>query len=241
VARSARVTFVAGVLAVLGALGVFTGCDGKVIRLGAGACLHAQLPANQVLWIGDSWQLVPAGAEAHADVLALARAAGAVGPADDYTIAAAPAAPMVSPTTKVSPAPVPTQYATQEATATKVKVLIMDGGTWDTITDDTPATVNSVDESFRTLLSTVAADGTVTDVIYFLMPNDIPGVTELRPLLEQDCTASTVPCHFLDLQQLWTNPTNYNTSTTPPVPTAEGAMVIASAIWDIMQASCIGQ
>jgi hypothetical protein len=39
-----------------------------------------------------------------------------------------------------------------------------------TITDDSSATVNSVDEDFHTLLSIVAGDGTVTDVITCLTP-----------------------------------------------------------------------
>lgn len=174
-------------------------------------------------------------------MLNLARAAGAIGPSDSYTIAAVPAAPMIPPTTNGGPAPVPTQYTAQEATATKVRVLIIDGGTWDTFIDDSSTTISGVDQSFRDLLSTVARDGTVTDIIYFLMPNIIPGVTELRPLLDQDCTASAVPCHFIDLQQLWTDPADYNTSTSPPVPTADGAKVIANAIWGVMQADCIAQ
>jgi hypothetical protein len=247
---------VALVVGALAALPTVAGCDGKVIRLGAGStsldggsCPHAQVPASQVLWIGDSWQLLPTGAEAHTDVRNLARAAGAIGPNDDYTIAATAAAPMIPPATKGGPTPVPTQYTAQEATATKVKVLIVDGGTWDTITNNNSATVNAVSDNFTQLLSTVASDGTVTAVIYFLMPElsnvsgvvSIPGVAELRPLLEQDCAASTVPCHFIDLQQLWTDPTAYTTSGNPPVPTAAGATVIADAIWSTMQTYCIAQ
>src|SRR5262249_55295285 len=190
------------------------------------ACSHAQVPANQVLWIGDSWQLVPAGAEAHTDVLAMARTAGAAGPGDNYTVAAAPATTM---------AQIAGQYGSQEATATKVKVLIMDGGTWDTITNNSSTTVNDVATTFNDLLSTVATDGTVTDVIYFLMPDLIPGVAALRPLLVQACADSPVRCHFLDLQTFWTNPSDYTTSTNPPVPTADGALVIAQQIWTIMQ------
>ncbi len=245
--RSGRVGLILGALAALPTAG---GCGGEVIRLGTGgsaghdgaACLHAQVPASQVLWIGDSWQLLPAGAEPHTDVRNLARIAGAIGPNDDYTIAAVAAAPMIPPATKGGPAPVPTQYTTQEAIA-PVKVLIMDGGTWDTITNSSSTTVTGVANTFTQLLATVASDGTVTDVIYFLMPelSNIPDVAQLRPLLVQACEASTVPCHFIDLQQLWTDPTSYNTSGNPPVPTADGASVIANAIWRTMQTSCIAQ
>jgi hypothetical protein len=177
-------------------------------------------------------------------VRVLARTAGAIGPSDDYTIDAVAAAPMIVPSTNGGPAPIPTQYTSQEASATKVKVLIMDGGTWDTITNNSSTTVTGVAASFQQLLSTVASDGTVTDVIYYLMPElsgNIPGVAALRPLLEQLCTQSAVPCHFLDLQPLWTDPSAYNTAGSPPVPTSSGATVIADAIWSIMQTNCIAQ
>lgn len=234
-ARSAPVACIAGALA---ALTGAAGCDGQTIRLGA--CPHAEVPASQVVWIGDSWVLVPNG-EPHTDVRDLARAAGAIGPGDDYTIDAVAAAPIIVPSTTGGPAPIPTQYVSQEASATKVKVLIMDGGTWDTITNNSSATVTDVADSFQQLLSTVASDGTVTDVIYYLMPDGIPGVAALRPLLEQLCTQSAVPCHFLDLQELWTDPSAYNTAGSPPVPTNSGATIIADAIWSIMRTSCIAQ
>jgi hypothetical protein len=231
VARSAAVACVVGALT---ALVTFAGCDGNVIRLGNGPCLHAQVPSAEVLWVGDSWQLVPTGAEPHTEVRNLARVAGAIGPSDDYTIKAAAAATMAT---------IAAQYTTEETSATKVKVLIMDGGTWDTITSNTSATVTSVADTFTQLLSTVATDGTVIAVIYFLTPelSGIPGVPELRPLLEQSCASSAVPCYFLDLQRFWTDPSAYNTATNPPVPTQAGASVIGDQIWAIMQANCIAQ
>jgi hypothetical protein len=242
-ARSAPVACIVGVLA---ALAGAAGCDGQMIRLGT--CPHAGVPAGQVVWIGDSWVLVPNG-EPHTGVRDLARAAGAIGPSDEYTIDAVAAAPMVVPSTNGGPAPIPSQYSQQEASATKVKVLIMDGGTWDTITNNSSATVTDVRDSFEQLLSKVASDGTVTDVIYYLMPElsnipgvaAIPGVATFRPLLEQVCTQSAVACHFLDLQQIWTDPSAYNTPGSPPVPTDSGATVIADAIWAIMQTNCIAQ
>src|SRR4051812_36714681 len=111
------------------ALAAASGCEDKLIHLGdgradsGGACPHAQLNAAEVLWIGDSWVLVP-GSQ-HTGVRDSARAAGAIGPGDDYTIGAAPATKMDA---------IAGQYVSQEAGASKVKVLIMDGGTWDTIT-----------------------------------------------------------------------------------------------------------
>ena len=71
--------------------------------------------------------------------------------------------------------------------------------------------------------------------------SNIPDVAQLRPLLAQACKASSVPCHFIDLQQLWTDPTAYTTAGSPPGPTAAGSSVIADAIWSTMETYCIAQ
>jgi hypothetical protein len=238
--RSAQAACVAGALAAVAALSISPGCDGELIHLGngqttfdGGVCAHAQVPASQVLWIGDSWVIVPGNQ--HTGVRDLARSAGAIGPNDDYTIAAAAAATM---------ADVAAQYTAQEAGATKVKVLIMDGGTWDTIqSNGSAASVSSVVATFTQLLATVASDGTVTDVIYFLVPeaSGVAGVADLRSPLSLACTQSAVPCHFLDLQQPWNGHPEYDTGGAIPVPTAAGGTVIADAIWGLMQAACIAQ
>jgi hypothetical protein len=234
--RLAAVACVAGALA---GIAGSSGCSGDLIRLGngpagsdAGGCPHAQVSASQVLWIGDSWVLVPGNQ--HTEVRDLARASDAIGPNDDYTIGAVAATTM---------AQIAGQYASQEATATKVKVLIMDGGTWDTITaNGSTASVNSSAAGFSQLLATVAADGTVTHIIYYLMPElpTIPGVAALRPPLEQSCAQSAVPCHFLDLQPLWAGHPEY-TGADGLVPSSAGGTVLADAIWAIMQTNCIGQ
>ena len=236
-ARLAPVARIAGVLA---ALATSSGCDGGVIKLGNGqvlvvdgaACPHAQVNASQVLWIGDSWVLVP-GSQ-HTGVRDLARAAGAIGPSDDYTIGAVAAATM---------AQIADQYASQESSATKVKVLIMDGGTWDTLTaNGSSASVTSAASTFTELLATVAGDATADQIIYYLMPElpSIPGVAALRPLQQQACAQSTVPCFFLDLQPLWAGHPEY-TATDGILPTDAGANVISDAIWAIMQTNCIAQ
>jgi hypothetical protein len=97
--------------------------------------------------------------------------------------------------------------------------------------------------AFGQFLTQVAADGTVEHIIYFLVPElpNIPGVAALRPLLQQACGASMVPCHFIDLQPLWSGHPEYTTTGPIPVPTEEGAIVIADAIWSVMQQSCIAQ
>jgi hypothetical protein len=220
---------------------VLGACDGKAIHLGdgrdGGACPHALVAANEVLWIGDSWVLIPGNQ--HTRVRDLARTAGAIGPNDDYVIGAVPATTM---------ADIANQYAAQEAGATKVKVLIMDGGTWDTITasnsgGSVPNAVSGAVSAFGNLLTQVASDGTVGHIIYFLMPelSNIPGVAMLRPLLQPACEKSGVPCHFLDLQPVWSGHTDYTAPGTVPVPTDAGGVAIADAIWAIMQDNCIAQ
>ena len=132
------------------------------------------------------------------------------------------------------------QYTAQESGATKVKVLIMDGGTWDTIVaNGSSASVSSVANTFSQFLATVASDGTVDQIIYYLVPelSGVPGVADLRPLLTQACTESPVPCYFLDLQSVWAGHPEYTAGTSPPVPTEAGGTAIGDAIWAIMQAN----
>ena len=123
-ARSSRVGRIVWFMAAHAALAA---CNGKTIHLGngrtdGGPCVHARVNATEVLWIGDSWILVP-GSQ-HTRVRDSARAVGAIGPNDDYVIGAAAASTIAA---------IADQYAAQEAGAIKVKVLIMDGGTWDTL------------------------------------------------------------------------------------------------------------
>jgi len=222
-----------GALVFLAVATTLAACGGKAIHLG-GACPHAQVSANEVLFIGDSWVLVT-GSQ-HTRVRDLARDAGVIGPTDDYVIGAAPAATIAT---------IANQYATQEAGATKVKVVIMDGGTWDTlIANGSDASVAAVDATFQQFLAQVAADGTVQHIIYFLTPEmpGIAGVAALRPLLQADCAGSSMPCHFVDLTPLWSGHPEYTMNDTGvPVPTDAGAMAIADAIWAVMQQSCIAQ
>jgi hypothetical protein len=203
---------------------------------GSGACSPEPVRAGEVLWIGDTWIQIP-GTQ-HTRVRDLARAAGALGPNEDYVNRAAPATNMAA---------VAKQYETQESGATKVKVLLMDGGTWDPIAARMmnapiePAIDNAIDE-FQQLLARTASDGTVTHIVYFLVPElpTVPGVAAMRPRLQQACSDSPVPCHFLDLQPLWLGHPEYTAADGIQASEA-GARVIADSIWTIMQANCIAQ
>jgi hypothetical protein len=184
--------------------------------------------ANEVLWIGDSWiQGTP-----QTVVSALAGA--------EYPSLATAGATMAA---------VAKQYDTRENGATKVKVLLMDGGTIDPLlakmagASVTQAITTSLD-NFRDFITKVATDGTVEHIVYVLVPPlpAIPGVDTMRGDLSKMCTASAVPCHFLDLQPLWMDPMDPTlTAANGILPTEKGGTVIGNAIWDVMQKQCIAQ
>jgi hypothetical protein len=203
---------------------------------GSRDCSPEPVLAGEVLWMGDTWILIP-GTQ-HTRVRDLARSSGALGPSEDYVNAAAPSVDMAA---------ITQQYRTREASPTKVKVVLMDGGTWDPIAAQAkgepiaPAIDNAI-ANFQGFLSEVARDGTVEHIVYFLVPelSAVPGVATMRPRLQQACADSTVPCHFLDLQPLWLGHPEYTAA--DGIQSSEaGARVIADSIWAIMQDNCIAQ
>jgi hypothetical protein len=229
---------VGGIACFLVALAATGGCHDELIHLGNGrqpadgGCPHAQVSASEVLWIGDSWVLMPGSQRTR--VRDLARLANAIGPSEDYVNAAAPATTMSA---------IANQYNAREAGATKVKVLLMDGGTWDTIQGNgSDASVTTAWSAFTQFLAKVASDGTVADIVYFLPPelSGIPGVAALRPRVQQACTDSTVPCQFLDLQLVWAGHPEY-TAPGDVFASDAGAQALADAMWGIMQANCVAQ
>jgi hypothetical protein len=210
---------------------LLAGCASESVRLGdAEACVSGSTEANEVLWIGDSWVEFPGTQLSR--LRELAQLAGAIGPNESYASRAVAAATM---------ADIVAQYEAQQASGQPVKVLLMNGGTWDTIAaqgDD--ASVASVMATFEQFLSKVASDGSVEHIVYFLQPElpTIPGVAKLRPLLRDACEGSAVPCHFLDLDPIWQP--EYTGAGAIQASEA-GGMAIAEAIWDIMQEHCIAQ
>jgi len=201
-------------------------------------CVHAAVSADEVLWIGDSWIQRP-GTQ-HVRVRDLAREAGAIGPEENYVNLAADASSMAT---------VAKQYDTRESGSTKVKVLLMDGGTWDPIVAQmsggpsaVPAAIDKSISTFQQFLLKVASDGTVEHIVYFLVPElpTVPGVATMRPRLQQACAESSVPCHFIDLQPYWAGHPEYTAS--DGIQSSEaGAIVIADLIWATMQDNCIAQ
>ena len=199
---------------------------------GAAGCERGGVAANEVVWIGDSWIDIPGNQKTR--VNELARAAGALGQNEAYVDLAVSGSPIAT---------IVNQYNTRQAGNTKVKVLLMDGGGIDTIQGGgSEASVSNVENAFEQHLAKVAADGTVEHIVYYLYPElpTIAGVAALRPRMKAACEASTVPCHFLDLQPLWEGHPEYTGGDSIHASQAGGA-VIAEAVWKIMQDHCIAQ
>jgi hypothetical protein len=199
---------------------------------GAAACATGQVSASEVLWIGDSWVEIPGTQRTR--VRDLAREAGAIGPNEDYVDRGVNGAVMTA---------IANQYTTQES-LTKVKVLIMDGGGFDLILGNgSSATIASVVAAFQQHLATVASDGTVQQIIYFLVPSELPAtpsVATLGPKLQLLCVQSKVPCYFLDLGPIWMGHPEY-TASDGVLASDAGAVALADAIWAMMQQNCIAQ
>ena len=194
---------------------------------------HAAVAANEVLWIGDSW----ISESLATSVATKAQGIGAIGPIDQYAVSATAGAPIAA---------IADKY--RKKAAPRPKVLIMDGGTVDTIMKGaSDSVVQGVANTFTQFLDEVATDGTVQHVVYFLQPAlpMIVGVAELRPLLQTACDQSAVPCHFIDLQGPWMQPGGMEhpeyTNSTGILPTSQGVKILSDLIWMTMQNSCIAQ
>jgi hypothetical protein len=196
------------------------------------ACNPAGVAPDEVVWIGDSWFTIPGTQRTRVEELA--RQAGTLGAGESYENRAEAASNLAA---------IVEQYEASKE-GDPPRVLIMDGGTWDTIVAaGSPSTVARVIVDFNAFLERVATDGTVQHLIYMLMPElpQIPGVAALRPGLMEACDNSRVPCHFLDLQPLWADHPEYTSMPDGIQASAEGATVIADQIWAIMRRECIAQ
>jgi len=150
----------------------------------------------------------------------------------------------------VSGSPIATiikQYTDYQGGATKVKVLLMDGGGIDVMQQGkSMASVNGVVDAVKAHFAKVKADGTVQQIIYYTypqLPASGPGQDVgpmLQPGLEAACEASPVPCHYLYLEPLFAGHPEYIGSDSLH-PSDAGAKIIGNAIWKIMQDNCIAQ
>jgi len=130
------------------------------------------------------------------------------------------------------------------------RVIIMDGGATDVLngdcagmlTPDCPAAAAAVRGAER-LFSRFAADG-VEQLVYFFYgdPVDNPtlkdGLDLMRPLLQNACGRSPVPCHWLDLRPRFDGHPEF-VGVDGLVFTDAGATAAAEATFELLQARCI--
>lgn len=193
-------------------------------------CSSDEIQPSEVLLIGDSWISLSA-----TGVGERAKSWGSLSSNEDYVYQAASGATIED---------IVAQYDSYSASSdTPVKVVIMNGGGVDTFGGlGSEDSLSHVIETFTLFLSKLAQSSSVDHVIYSLYAegSSIPGIAELRSPMKTVCAESLVPCHFLDLQPLWEEHSEYISSDTIN-PSAEGASAIASAIWSVMQHNCIAQ
>lgn len=217
-----------------------TGTGGASGTGGSTGCAHGQVAANEVLWIGDNWLQMPNGSTAVPTVVRdLARGAETIGPTEAYADRSISGQGIASIVFEYTKAP------------QGFKVLLMDGGCVDLqhgtqLDGGTDIAVETVSGKFQELLVRAAAVGSMQHIVFVLIPEAPgvpgigPGLTALRPLLQQSCATSQVPCHFIDLQPLFAGRMSSLLSDLVN-PNADGARVIGQAIWKVMQDNCIAQ
>ena len=131
------------------------------------------------------------------------------------------------------------------------RLIVMDGGATDVLTGqctgmltpDCPAARAAVDGA-EALFARFARDG-VEHVVYFFYgdPIDNPtlkdGLDLMRPLLQNACGRSPLPCHWLDLRPMFAGHPEYVGGTDGLVFTEAGAKVAAAATYAFMQKQCV--
>jgi hypothetical protein len=133
-----------------------------------------------------------------------------------------------------------------------VAIVLMNGGGADVLNgscEDPPEptcpALTAASAAAAGLFEQMANDG-VSHVVYAFYPNPVDTEVRgrmdvLRPLIEEACAASPVPCHFLDLRPVFEG--RYAEFIMPDGlnPTASGAQAAAAAIWATMQQYCVAQ
>jgi hypothetical protein len=130
------------------------------------------------------------------------------------------------------------------------RVIIMDGGATDVLTGqcagmltpDCPAAQAAVSGAEQ-LFARFAKDG-VEHVVYFFYGDPVgnptlkDGLDLMRPLLQNACGRSAVPCHWLDLRPVFAGHPEY-VGSDGLVFTDAGASAAAAATFSFMQKQCV--
>jgi len=234
----------AGVSSSGGEGGSAGGSSGAAGSGGSEACAPSEIAGNQVLLIGDSFF---AGTHAiTAELEGLARSAGALAANERYRDAST----LFGNALALGGNGIANQY-TSAVAESEVEVVVMTGGGADLLVGscepplpECPLIVDAGDAA-RELLARMSDDG-VGHVVYAFYPDPSEAglraeMDVLRPVIEQACAQSPVPCHWVDLRVSFAG--HYDEYILPDGmnPTPAGSRAAAEAIWAVMQSQCIAQ
>lgn len=228
---------------VVGAGGA-AGGGGEGGEAGSG-CPHGDVAGNEVLVLGDIF--IAQSHQITAYLESLAREAGALTAGERYRDQASVTDNgFVTGQTFLAD-----QYAAGQAEG-PVRVVIMAGGGADLLaqscdtdppTPDCPLMVDITAAADELLVE--MARNRVEHIVWFFYPDPVDlqiraEMDVLRPLLQELCQDSVVPCHWVDLRPAFED--HYDEyMVIDGIPTALGSEAAAGAIWSTMQQECVAQ
>jgi hypothetical protein len=220
------------------------GGGGDTMDGGANTCERGQVPANQVLLIGDSF--FAASHQITAYLEGMARNAGAVSVGERYRDRST----LLSNALALAGTGIADQYASGVSEA-EVRVVIMNGGGADALlgscdsANASCAVITAAAAAAQALFVKMAADG-VEHVVYTFYPDPGDGTVKarldaLRPLIQSACENAPLPCHWLDLRTVFAGHYAEYIQADQLNPSDAGARASAEAIWGLMQQYCAAQ
>jgi len=209
----------------------------------SGVCDASGVTANEVLVIGDSFF-----AQSHQITAYLEereRARGVLSAGERYRDNSS----LVGNALALNGKGILDQYTRGLAEA-PVKVVIMNGGGADALLTNCapdascPAIVAAV-AAAQELFAQMAKDG-IENVVYVAYPDARDStvrarVDVLRPMIQQECSGSQVPCHWLDLRPVFAGHDSDFVLPDGMNPTSAGSQATADAVGALMEKACIAQ
>lgn len=210
---------------------------------GTSACVMGAVPANELLVLGDTFMASSHQITAYLEDLA--RNAGTLAAGERYRDNSRLTANALA----AGGNGIQDEYQTA-FTEAPVKVVVMNGGGADVLVSTcAPSTscptLEAAAAAARALFAQMATDG-VQQIIYAFYPDPVDsGVRAqmdiLRPLAQNACAASPVPCAWLDLRPTFAGHYGEYIQADGLNPTAAGSQASAQLIWALMRQQCIAQ
>jgi hypothetical protein len=204
-----------------------------------GICSPGEVTSEEVVVLGDSF-FATTGPVA-AVLSELAREDGALAEGESYR----DYAKLTANSLALAGDGIEEQYAAAKLDG-PVELVVMNGGGADALAalcDDATACplLPAAADALRELFGVMSADG-VRAVVYAFYPDPADSVVRaridvLRTLIEAECAASPVPCHWIDLRETFAG--KYEEFVLDGLnPTVAGARATAESIWGVMR-SCV--